>query len=123
MKPQCFVYAMVLTTIILFTVRTNAAPVNLSCKERGRDSAARQVTIDENRQTAFFGADAPSNANFTETNIKWSGTFDGEPNSSEAYKASFILDRVTGVLIVSYAENLDYLSKAEFECTVSSIKF
>ncbi len=123
MKSQSLAYGMLLATIILVTVRANAAPVNLSCKEKGHESVARQVTVDENNETAFFGTDAASHADFTETNIKWSGTYDGEPDSFESYKASFVLDRVTGVLFVHYSKSLDYLSEAEFQCTVSKIKF
>lgn len=114
---------MLLATMILLTVRANAAPINLYCKQRDHDSAARQVTVDETLQTAFFGTDAASHADFAETNIKWSGTYEGGPDSLEAHKASFVLDRVTGVLVVHYAESFDYLSEAEFECAVSRIKF
>jgi hypothetical protein len=123
MKPQCIVRAMVLTTIFLFTAHADAAPVNLYCRETGAVRATRQVTFDKSLGTAFFGTDAPSAASFSETNIKWSGTFDADPNSPEAFRASFVLDRVTGVLAVHYVEYMDYLYKAEFQCAVSAIKF
>lgn len=123
MKLPSLACGMLLATIILVTVRANAAPVHLFCKQRGQDSVARQATVDETLQTAFFGTDAAAHANFSETNIKWSGMYDGGPNSFESYKASFVLDRVTGVLDVHYAESFDYSSEAEFECNVSRTKF
>jgi hypothetical protein len=112
---------MVLFTTILVTVPANAAPVNLICKAVGRNSPARQVTIDESRQTASFAEDAASTANFTETKVKWFGTFEVNRSFSD-YAASFLLDRVTGILSVHY-ENLHYSVETEFGCTVTGTMF
>jgi hypothetical protein len=121
MNPHRLSYTVLLTKAILLAVSANAASVHLLCKATSTNRPAHQVTIDERRQTVTFGEDDPSLANFSETKIKWFGTFAVYPNFSD-YAASFLLDRVTGVLTVSY-ESPNNSREADFECTATGRKF
>jgi hypothetical protein len=122
MNSRRLAYSLLLAAMPLIAAQVFAAPVNLACTNKHDDSEVRRVTFDESSGTAFLGGDAASDATFTDTTIKWSGTYDGDRRWG-AQKSSFILDRMTGVLVVSYHIPSGGTLRAEFSCSVSEKKF
>jgi len=117
MKLQYMVRWMVLAAIVLVAAHAFAAPVNLVCKNdhyNEYNTETHRITFDENMTTAFFDDDPESIASFTATNIKWFGFL-----SKYAPKATFNLDRISGVLSIDVPGG----SAGKYNCVVAENKF
>jgi hypothetical protein len=104
MKTVKLLYGLTLATVMPVTAALHAQPVTLSCQLRKDPSMKSQVTFDESTQTAFFreegeDADAPSPANFRDTEITWQ-KYHEFPAGVINMKTTFTLDRLTGGLAI-----------------------
>ena len=104
MKLQNLFLGAVLAFMMLIATRANAAAVNLTCTLVDTPTSSAQLTFDEEQRTVLFGTHPTAAATFTATDITWE-TPSGDVDPAHRAPFEFDLNRMTGVLKMSYYES------------------